>query len=346
VVERAVAGLGPSPGAELLTVRLLDAYANIEGGLGNEETRTQVRRRLEEIEAGIDPDGYEALYLHSAWAQIGPETAEEHELAVWQLASVHLGPLHDLTRNRDERYIRKACERWSAWECTQAYEELRDEVPGRSVQVGPAILVTTEAFALSQAGHTWAAWELRSAIRDAVERSDKPAEQLIGTLALAGLAMADPLGATAERTELAEAGVELIASLQATQYLGGARMLAASVAASVGDRAGANAHLHEIESLGDALLFRYARAEVALALGDATAALADLEPLPAELETTKNNLWVELPKVKQALCEASFRAGTDEQAQRHCTAAAEEPGLGDSERERAMARIALRELGG
>jgi hypothetical protein len=93
------------------------------------------------------------------------------------------------------------------------------------------------------------------------------------------------------------------------------------------------------------MLFRYARAEVALALGDAAAALADLEPMPSELETTKNNLWVELPKVKQALCDASFRAGTREQTQQHCTAAAEDGALDDAARERALTRLALRELG-
>jgi tetratricopeptide (TPR) repeat protein len=341
VVERGVAELGPRPGAELLTVRLLDAYSNVEGGLGNAQTKAEVWRRLQDIEAQIDPEGYEAIYLHSAWAQIDPETEEEHELAVWELASVHLGPLHDLTRNWHERYIRKACQRWSATQCREEYAALRDEVPGRSVQVGPAILLTTELFALSHAGHDWAAWELRGELQDAVERSDKPAEGLLGSLTLAGLAMSEPMGGSRERTALAEAALDRVAAMGPSPYLDGARMLAAEVAASTGDRERTAHHLAGIE---DETLRRYVRAETDLLRGNADHALDDLLAVDAALKNAKNNLWIEPPKLALSLCQTTFLAGTAGQTREHCTRAADDKGLGDADREQAMVRLALRSI--
>ena len=337
-VRRTVAALGPRPGAELLTLQLLDAYSNIEGQLGTPGSRLELRRHLDEIETRIDSDGYEALHLHMARAKNDPDQAEEDQLAAWQLSSVYMGPTHEQTRTWRERYVRDACGRMGVESCTSSYEELREELED------PVLAVTMQAYALSRAGYDWAAWDLRSTIEEAMHDSGKPAQQLIGTLTLIGMASADPLGSALERSEMGSSGVERIVAFGLPEYVAGARMLAANIAASRGDRSGAESHLRALEALAleDPVVQRFARARTDLMFGASARALEEFEALHADFDTLQNNLWLERPELDELLCRASFEAGSLEQVTTHCTRVAEETAAAEAVREQAMVRLALR----
>jgi hypothetical protein len=121
------------------------------------------------------------------------------------------------------------------------------------------------------------------------------------------------------------------------------RVLAANIAASRGDRSRAQSHLRALEvlQLEDPVVQRFARAETNLSFGESARALQELEALHADLGALENNLWLEVHDLHEALCRASFQAGSLEQVTTHCTRAAEQIALPEDVREQAMVRIAL-----
>ncbi|MEM6991868.1 MAG: serine/threonine-protein kinase [Myxococcota bacterium] len=352
VVRTALAELGPEPSAELPTVWLVDARARAEAAFGSQAGKAETRALLDELQDQVQPTSYAAALLHRASALLSPAQAEEHWLAVWDIAATQLGPAHDLTLDAWEDYLRLACARFTAVVCEEEYERYLALSEQRSVNQGPAVRLYTQALALANAGHQAAAWALVAEIREAAAVADKPAEKIIAGLGLLELAEGSTAVTGSDRLAVGAAAVELVTSLGVPQYTEGALVLFAALATSAGDEDRARAALVDLKAVplptGDPaaarsrdLAKRYVQARIDLRWGDAAVAVRGFESLVTDDEAGVSSTWVELTQLQTQLCHATQQSGMSARAREYCTTVGLNVALPQARRELAQVFAAL-----